>query len=236
MKLIEELRGIPPAVALQILLAHGVLLVASLHGGLPYIVLQGLLAFELVLLNLATVPLYPERGLLRHLFDLLKLSALLAFLLLFVCISYAIVSSGEHADPITTTLARWHGLHPASIAWAVGYIVVSLALSLLQALMSPEPRLAWMSNTLAAGGSTFVAMLFMLLRCVSRWCRGQGGRTRSRWACCTERPRRSWTAGTKNPAARGFQGALPIFLRRRHRRRDGAQERTRTSTVLPAST
>lgn len=162
MNLIEELRRIPPAVALQILLAHGVLLVASLHGGLPYIVLQGLLAFELVLLNLATVPFYPERGLPRHLFDLLKLSALLAFLLLFICISYAIVSSDEHADPITTTLERWHGLHTASIAWAAGYIVVSLALSLLQALMSPEPRLAWMSNTLAAGGSTFVAMLFMV--------------------------------------------------------------------------
>jgi len=162
MKLIEELRRIPPPVALQILLAHGVLLVASLRGGLPYIVLQGLLAFELVLLNLATVPFYPERGIARHLFDLVKLSALLAFLLLFVCISYAIVSSGEHADPITTTLARWRGLHPASIAWAAGYIVVSLALSLLQALRSPEPRLAWMNNTLAAGGSTFVAMLFMV--------------------------------------------------------------------------
>lgn len=161
MKLIEELRRIPPAVALQILLGHGALLVASLLGGLPYIVLQGLLAFELVLLNLATVPFYPERGLFRHLFDLVKLSALLAFLLLFVCISYAIVV-GERAEPIATALARWHGLPRSSIAWAAGYVVVSLALSLLQAWTSPDPRLAWMNNTLAAGGSTFVAMLFMV--------------------------------------------------------------------------
>lgn len=162
MKLIGELRRIPSPVALRILLAHGVLLVASLHGGLPYIILQGLLAFELLLLNLATVPFYPERGLLTHVFDLVKLGALLAFLLLFVCISYAIVSSGEHADPIATTLARWHGLHRAGVAWAAGYIVVSLSLALLQALASPDPRLAWMNNALAAGGSTFVAMLFMV--------------------------------------------------------------------------
>lgn len=162
MKLIEDLRRIPPGVALQILLAHGVLLATSLCGGLPYVVLQGLLAFELVLLNLATVPFYPERGVLRHLFDLVKLAGLLAFLLLFICISYAIVAGGEHADPIATTLARWNGLHRAGVAWAAGYIVASLALSLLQASTSPDPRLAWMNNTLAAGGSTFVAMLFMV--------------------------------------------------------------------------
>lgn len=162
MKLIESLRRIPPAVAVQILFGHGVLLVASLHGGLPYVVLQGLLALELVLLSIATIPFYLDRGLLTHAFDLVKLSALLAFLLLFVCISYAIVAGGEHADPIATTLDRWRGLHRTSIAWALGYVVVSLALSLVRARTSPDPRLAWMTNNLAAGGSTFVAMLFMV--------------------------------------------------------------------------
>ncbi|MGN6520689.1 MAG: hypothetical protein ACTHK2_14815 [Dokdonella sp.] len=161
MKLIDDLRRIPPGVALQILLAHGMLLFASLHGGLPYVVLQGLIALELVLLNVATVPFYPERGLLRHVADLVKMSALLAFLLLFVCISYAIVAGGEHADPIATTMARWHDLRRAGVAWAAGYIVVSLVLSLLAAISSPDPRLTWMNNNLAAGGSTFVAMLFM---------------------------------------------------------------------------
>ncbi|HEY6943368.1 hypothetical protein [Dokdonella sp.] len=162
MTLIESLRRIPPAVALQILLAHAVLLVASLSGGLPYVAMQGLLALELVLLNLATVPFYPQRGLLTHLFDLVKLCALLAFLLLFVCISYAIAAGGEHADPIAATRDRLQGLHPSAMAWAVGYIVVSLSLSLLQALRSPDPRLAWMNDRLAAGGSTFVAMLLMV--------------------------------------------------------------------------
>ncbi|HEU4665955.1 MAG TPA: hypothetical protein VFS55_18140 [Dokdonella sp.] len=162
MKMIESLRRIPPAVAVQILFAHAVLLVASLRGGLPYIVLQGLIAFEIVLASLATVPFYPERGLLTHLFDLVKLSALLAFLLLFVCISYAIVAGGEHADVVATTLDRLQDLRRAGIAWSAGYIAVSLALSLLLALRSPDPRLAWMNDRLAAAGSTFVAMLFMV--------------------------------------------------------------------------
>ena len=41
------------------------LLVAAGQGSLPFVVVQTLLAVELILVSLATMPFYPERGVAR---------------------------------------------------------------------------------------------------------------------------------------------------------------------------
>jgi hypothetical protein len=162
MKLLETLRRIPPRTAEQVAMAHAMLWVSSVYGGLPYVVLQTLLAAELILMTIATMPLYPERRVLTHLFDLIKLSALLAFLLLFIFISYAVVSTGESREPLGIVVQQFASLSWRNVGWALAYIVVSLALSMWQALHSAKPRVTWAATNLSAGGSTFVAMLFMV--------------------------------------------------------------------------
>ncbi|MEO6690413.1 MAG: hypothetical protein ABIS07_11845 [Dokdonella sp.] len=162
MKAIEALRLVSPRVAAQLALSYGVLLAGCLWGGLPYVVLQALLAAELILLTIATIPFYPERGPLTHLFDLLKLSGGLMFVLFFLVVSYGVASEGGNGNALAIGVKGLRETPPSAIGWALAYVVIQLAISLWQAWHSANPRGAWARSTLGQGGATFVSMFLMV--------------------------------------------------------------------------
>ncbi|MFZ2237810.1 MAG: hypothetical protein WBP11_03120 [Dokdonella sp.] len=81
---------------MQLAISHLMLLAGCLWGGVPYIVLQALLAVELILISLASIVLYPERGFAKHFWDMLKLCGMLAFVMVFVVISYGVVAEPDN--------------------------------------------------------------------------------------------------------------------------------------------
>ena len=162
-KLTDALRQIPPQAALQIGFSHALLLAGAIWGGVPYVVLQTLLAGELLLVNIATIPLYPQRSIARHLGDVLKMVAVLAFILFFVVISYGVVSAGARSgEPLQLALHAFEGLGLGDLGWALAYLLARLTASMRYAKQSSDPRGTWARQNLLFGGSTFVAMLLMV--------------------------------------------------------------------------
>lgn len=160
--LLQEMVQLPARTIAGVAAAHAVLLAGALWSGLPYVLLQALLAVELVLLNIASVPLYPERGWGKPLGDVLKVSAGMLFLMIFHFITWAVAASGDEGYLLEDA---WHdGLAFDSTAalWATGYIVVHLAFALQQALRSADPRGSWTKHVLADGTVSFLAMFLMV--------------------------------------------------------------------------
>ena len=140
-------------------LSNGAMLAWALLSGWPYLVLQLLLGLEVLLMSLATIPLYPERGLLRHAADLLKLAAGLAFVGLFVLVSYGVAADGDgHAVALETALASVSTLGRREIAAAVAYLAASMGWSLWQAWHSSDPRLTWSKTRLGTGAAAFLSL------------------------------------------------------------------------------
>jgi len=162
-KLTDALRQVPPQAAMQIAFAHALLLAGAIWGDVPYVVLQTLLAGELLLINIATIPLYPQRSVGRHLWDVAKMAAILAFILFFVVISYGVVSSAtREGEPLRLALHAFKGLGVADFGWMLAYLLARLTASMWQARQSKDPRGTWARQNLLFGGSTFVAMLLMV--------------------------------------------------------------------------
>src|SRR6476620_10142896 len=143
-KLTDALRQVPPQAAMQIAFAHALLLAGAIWGGVPYVVLQTLLAGELLLVNIATIPLYPQRSIARHLGDVLKMVAVLAFILFFVVISYGVVSAGARSgEPLQLALHAFQGLGLGDLGWALAYLLARLTASMRYAKQSSDPRGTW---------------------------------------------------------------------------------------------
>lgn len=160
-KLIKALREVSPRTAARIAISHVVLLIGSIWGGLPYIFLQLLLVAELVLLTLATIPLYPGRSILTHALDMLKLCAGLAFVFFFILVGYGVARGGSQASMIAG-LVDLRDIGISDAAWALGYLILSLAISMNSALRSANPRKTWAKSKLADGATTFLALFFMV--------------------------------------------------------------------------
>lgn len=161
-KLIQSLREVSPRTALHAAISHLFLLGACLWGGLPYVFLQALLAIELLIVSLATIPLYPERGVALHLWDMIKLTAGLAFVLFFILVGYGVARDGGNGNALATGFAGFHTIGMTDIAWASAYLVLHVSMSMHAAMRSDDPRTSWAKNRLADGGATFVALFFMV--------------------------------------------------------------------------
>jgi len=161
-RLIEELRALPPRTILGIAAGHAVLLAGVLWGGVPYVLMQGLLAAELVIVNLATIALYPQRGWRKHLWDTAKLVGILLFLLFFLVVTFGIASEGESGNALAVGVAGLRDLTGGTALWMLAYIVVHLGVALWQAFQSTDPRRIWAQQTLAGSATTFIAMFLMV--------------------------------------------------------------------------
>ena len=157
-----ELRAIPRRQVAQLAFSHAILLAGCLWGGLPYVVLQALVAVELILLDVATIALYPERGFVKHLADLLKLCAALAFVMSFVAISYAVVAHGEKKNPLFVAFDELRDLDVAGIVSLVAYAAGQLSIALWRAWHSTDPRTTWTRDNIGTGAASFLAMFFMV--------------------------------------------------------------------------
>jgi hypothetical protein len=164
MKLLAVLRSLPPRTVAVVVVSHLMLLAGILWGGMPYLPLQVLLAVELLAINLASIALYPARGLRKHVVDVLKTLAGLLFILFFVIVTFGIAKTegGGEDRPLPAALADLADVDAATLGWAFAYVVVHIGISLWQAFASSEPRLAWARSTLSEGGTTLVAMLLMI--------------------------------------------------------------------------
>ncbi|MEZ5520627.1 MAG: hypothetical protein R3F08_04005 [Dokdonella sp.] len=160
--LIKSLREVSPNTALRVGISHAFLLVAALVGSLPFVFVQALLAVELILVSLATIPFYPERGLQKHLLDMLKLGAASAFVLFFSVVSYGVAAEGDSGNALEFGMSAFARLDWTDIAWALAYLVLHVAISLRTAMTSADPRATWAQNKLAEGGATFLALFFMV--------------------------------------------------------------------------
>lgn len=159
---IAAVLALPRSVVLSHLATHALLLFGCLRGGIPYVMLQGLLALELLLVSAVAIPLYPERGLRKHAFDLLKMSAGLAFVLFFLAMSYAVVATREGGEAFSPARAALGAAGMGAFFWALAYLLLHLAISYWQARRSPDPRGWWARENLSVGGATFVAMFLMV--------------------------------------------------------------------------
>jgi hypothetical protein len=164
MKLLAQLRSLPPRTVAVVVVSHLMLSAGILWGGMPYLALQSLLAVELLAITLASVPLYPARGLRKHGLDVLKTFAGLLIILFFVFVTYGVARAegGDDDHTLTAALAGPAQVDATTLGWAFAYVVVHIGISLWQAFASSEPRLAWARSTLSEGSTTLVAMLLMI--------------------------------------------------------------------------
>ena len=158
----DEFRGIPRRQVAQLALAHAVLLAGCVWGGLPYVVLQALVAAEVILLDLATIALYPERGFVKHLWDLVKLCAGLVFVMFFIIASYAVAAHGEDKNPLFEVFHELRDLDVPAVIALVAYAAAQLAIALWHAWHSSDPRTTWARDNIGAGAASFLAMFFMV--------------------------------------------------------------------------
>ncbi len=147
---------------LQELLSHAVLLGMAWFSGLGYLGVILMLAGEMVLMNLLSVLIYRERSLARHLGDLLKFSALMAFLLMFVFLSYGVALVGHSGEPMPAAIQAAIDLDTDLLGWTLAYAAVHLCAILVLTRTRPDPRKEWARLALAQGGVTFVAVFCLI--------------------------------------------------------------------------
>ena len=148
---------------MQLVLSHLTLLVGCLWGGLPYVVLQALLSAELILLCLASIALYPERGVAKHVWDMVKLCGMLAFVMLFVLITYGAVAEPDNPQPLSVAAQVFRAIDAGTVYWAFTYAGAHIALALWSAWQSSEPRLIWARENLGTGAVNWLAMVVMIM-------------------------------------------------------------------------
>ncbi len=158
--ILKEILKLPRRKLAGVALSHITLLGVTLFGGLPYLIMQSVLGVEVVLLGLATIPFYPKRGIGEHVFGMLTMTFMLAFIYLFVLISYGAVAG----DPDLALKTAWRSLEDAGtddLLLSLFYVTVSLGMSLWQVSGQPDPRQAWENSRLLDGAMTMFAMIFI---------------------------------------------------------------------------
>lgn len=158
--LFKDILELPCRKLAGVALSHIVLLAVTLFGGLTYLIMQSVLVGEVVLLGLATIPLYPKRGVRTHVFDMLKMTFMMAFIFLFVLLTYG-ATTGESDRALAVA---WRSLEDAGtndLLLSLFYVAVSLGVSLWQVMCQPDPRLAWAKSRLLDGTVTTLAMFFI---------------------------------------------------------------------------
>lgn len=142
--------------------SHTILLGTAWYAGFGYVGLMLLLALEIPLINVLTMGLYPERGMRRHLGDLIKGTALILFLLLFVVLTAGVAHGDRSGSKLEIAFGAALDLDPWLLAWGVGLTVLHLLALRWQAHEHADSRLQWARLALAQGAVTLVATLILV--------------------------------------------------------------------------
>jgi hypothetical protein len=152
-----------PALVIQESVSHALLLALTWGGGLGYFGLLLVIAIEIPLITLLTMGLYPQRGLRRQLWDLVKVCFLLGFLMIFVVITSGLAAIPEIRQDQAVGLATI-GLDGTAALWAMGIATLHLGSLRWQSQQHPDPRRQWARLALVQGAInlfTIFALIFV---------------------------------------------------------------------------
>ncbi|HVF35315.1 MAG TPA: hypothetical protein VND91_08325 [Candidatus Saccharimonadia bacterium] len=162
MALSDRLRNLSRATVASVAASHVVLLAAVLWGELPYLALQALLAAEIVVIGVATIPLYRGRSLGSHVRDTLSLTGVALFLLLFLALTYGTVSGQRDGNALAFSVDALASVDAKGYALGIGYVLVHALVALQVARASADPQRAWVNGMIADGTATLMAMFLMV--------------------------------------------------------------------------
>ena len=158
---LEEILALPIQTLASVVLWHLVILGIALFGGLPYLIMQAAFAAEILLLDFATIPFYPEREKGKHAFDMLKMTGALVFIYFFVFVTYAVAINDGHNEVLAIAWRTLDAADGRDLMVALFYIAISLGFSLWQTFRLPDRKQAWTKRRLLDGGATLIAMTVM---------------------------------------------------------------------------
>lgn len=139
---------------------HAALLWLIFDARLHYLVLQPVIALELLTITLLSVPMYPELTLQRRLGAIPLMLVFFGIVLFFNALSYAIAATAGGSDTAFATVRV--ALQGESLAFTLGCSFVLLGCHYLAARRARNPRLAWAMRVLAEGATLQVTMMLMV--------------------------------------------------------------------------
>ena len=139
--------------------AHALLLAFAWYGGLGYFGTVLVLTAEALLIIALSIFLYPQRGLARHLWDIVKSSAFALFLLAFVAFTYGVATQDE-AEVVVAALRG--AFDWTLLAWSLGFAAAHQLVMLVHARTTPDPRRSWARSALTQGAVTYLALFFLV--------------------------------------------------------------------------
>ena len=150
-----------PLVATQEVVSHALLAWFAIAAGIGYLGLMAVFAAELLLGNLVSVAMYPERGAKRHAWDLVKFVFAMGLLLGFVVATYTVARQGGGGTELHV-----HDVLPddtgGALRWSIAFAALSIAVRYLLARREPDPKFAWARSVLVQNAATFVTLLLMI--------------------------------------------------------------------------
>lgn len=151
---------------LQEVFAHALLLAMAWYGGFGYLGLILMLAAELLLICVLSIFIFPERGLGRHVLDIIKVSAITAFLLFFVFVTYGVATVGEEGEALDAAVRALQTMDRSVFGYALIYTALHLVAMAVYARTRPQPRKEWVKLATMQGATTFVALLGLIFLAV----------------------------------------------------------------------
>lgn len=161
-QVLAAIRTLPPRTLAAIVASNAVLLALTIAAGLPYVVVLVMLALELVVLQIATIGFYRERGLGRHFLDLAKMLGGLVFILFFGIVTFGIAAEGGNGQALATGFAGFASADTTALVAGAAWIVGQAIWSLMEARRQPDPQRAWTESTLKEAAVTFLAIVFVV--------------------------------------------------------------------------
>lgn len=140
-----------PRLVIQESVAHAVLLALTWAGGLGYLGLLLIIAIEVPLITMLTMGLYPQRGLRRQFWDLVKVSLLMGFLMIFVLATSGVAAVPELRQDQNLGLLASIGLDPIALLSALAIAVLHLGALRWQARAHRDPGRQWARLALLQG-------------------------------------------------------------------------------------
>lgn len=149
-----------PLLAAQEVVSHLLLAWFAIATGIGYLGLMLVFAVELLLGNLVSAGMYPERGLRRHAGDLVKFVLAMGLLLVFVVLTYAMGT--QHGNAAADFPAVLPDDANGTLRWSIAFAVVSIMARYFIARRAPDPKFAWARAVLVQNAATFVTLLLMI--------------------------------------------------------------------------
>ncbi len=143
-------------------LSHLAMLAVGWWSGAGYLGLILILGIELLLLGLVSMAVYPERGIRKHVVSLLWFVFTLAFLGMFIVLTYG---EAMKAVPGHVSGATVFALIPRDadlLLWAAIYSAAHMLAMFVHARRSARPRIVWSENVLLNGAATVIAVLLLI--------------------------------------------------------------------------